>query len=305
MAEINPPLALENGGLSHTASVFRQPLSLMVGQSGVALPDDLAVTAAGVPNATVVVAAGSAVIRGTSATGQGAYSCRNDAPVSVTITANASGNPRIDLICARVFDSQYDGGGVDAWQLIAVAGTPSGSPSAPATPANAIVLARVAVANGFSAITSGNITDYRPRMMGQVPSRWASFAPSLAAVSGLTTSTGSGFAWSTLTVPAYPFPTLQTVTGWVQVFAYTPTLTQVHARVWRGGTASGPSLASPWMTNAATSNGISVACVSAPEYVDAGTAVTYYGRVLVNAGGSAQIFVDPSRNVLQALVTPA
>ncbi len=305
MTALQPPLALENGGLSHTAEVFRQPLGLLIGTSGVATVDDLAVAAAGTPAATVVVSAGAAVIRGTSSPVQGAYACRNDAPVTLPIAANASGNARIDLVCARVFDSQYDGGSVDKWDLIVVAGTPSGTPAVPTLPPNAIPLARVAVSNGFSAITSGDITDVRKVMQSQVPSRWAFDSPTLASASGFTSSSGAGVAWATLSVPAFPFPTLQTLRGTVQCFAFSPTLTQCHARIWRASTPSGPIVAGPWMTNTSTQNGVSIHVASAAEYVAAGTPATYYGRVLVNSGGSGQVFADPTRNALGALVTPA
>lgn len=139
----------------------------------------------------------------------------------------------------------------------------------------------------------------------QAPSRWVHDAVSLSASSGFTSSSGAGVAWATLAVPAYPFPTLQTVSGAVQCFAYTPTLTQCHARIWRGAASSGVSVAGPWMTNTSTQNGVTIRVESAGEVVDAGTAVTYYGRALVNSGGSGQIFVDSSRNTLRALVTPA
>jgi hypothetical protein len=44
-----------------------------------------------------------------------------------------------------------------------VAGTPAGSPSAPATPANSISLATIAVAAGATTIVTANITDTRTR----------------------------------------------------------------------------------------------------------------------------------------------
>ncbi len=123
---------------------------------------DLLVSANGTPNMTVLVAAGEALINGTqSSIYQGAYHCLNDASVSLSIAAADPTNPRIDLVVAQVRDAAYSGSNND-WILAVVTGTPAPSPSPPATPNNAIVLAQVAVAALASSITSGNITDKRP-----------------------------------------------------------------------------------------------------------------------------------------------
>lgn len=73
------------------------------------------------------------------------------AATNLAIGANASGNPRIDLVTHPV------AGGAAA----VTAGTPAAVPVAPATPAGKIPLATVAVANG--AVAPGTITDVRPR----------------------------------------------------------------------------------------------------------------------------------------------
>lgn len=84
----------------------------------------------------------------------------NDGAIDFTISANASGNPRIDLVVLRA-----------DWiaQTIRLAvkeGTPAGSPAVPALTQSAgtlweIPLAQIAVAAGFSSITTSNITDRR------------------------------------------------------------------------------------------------------------------------------------------------
>jgi hypothetical protein len=120
------------------------------------------VTANGTPNMSVNVAAGECVINGTqNAVTQGAYHGLNDATVNLTIAASNATNPRIDIVVAQVRDAAYSGGNND-FILAVVTGTPAGSPSPPATPANAIVLAQVAVAANAASITGGNITDKRP-----------------------------------------------------------------------------------------------------------------------------------------------
>ena len=68
-----------------------------------------------------------------------------------TVTANSSGNPRIDLAVINIFTAA----------LSVIAGTPAGSPSPPACPSNSLPIAQIAVANGASSIVNANITDVR------------------------------------------------------------------------------------------------------------------------------------------------
>jgi len=85
-----------------------------------------------------------------------------DAAVDVTIDANVSGNPRIDIICVKVDTGvSPDGTASNVATIVAIAGTPAGSPSVPSTPADHLKLAEVAVADGFVSIIDANITDRR------------------------------------------------------------------------------------------------------------------------------------------------
>lgn len=131
--------------------------------AGVTAPDELRVTqrAAGA-TMSVDVAAGTAIIEGTAAAGQGRYLCHSTATENVPVSAApASGRSRIDLIVARVRDSAVTGGD-DDWVIEAVAGTDtSGVPSEPNPPASSLVLARVAVAGGAANIRTQDITDRR------------------------------------------------------------------------------------------------------------------------------------------------
>src|SRR5258706_9539535 len=138
MAVINPVGWLQNAGATHTAAQMRSYLGVLTGLSvtsgslipigGVALGygNQLQVVQAGSPNMTVVVRSGLCWISGTENATQGGYAGENDADVTVTITANGSGNPRIDSIFFKVEDSQYSGG-VNAGSIVAVAGTPAAS----------------------------------------------------------------------------------------------------------------------------------------------------------------------------------
>lgn len=163
MTAVTPPWVIQAS--SHPADVFRRAIAFAgMGQQGVRswVSGDLAVAQNGTPNMSVNVAAGQALINGTqNTTSQGAYEVLNDATVNLAIAASDPTNPRIDIVVAQVRDAAYSGANND-WLLAVVTGTPAGSPSPPATPANAIVLAQVAVAANATSITSGNITDKRP-----------------------------------------------------------------------------------------------------------------------------------------------
>jgi hypothetical protein len=106
---------------------------------------------------TLAVNAGACVI---SRSGQGPYTAYVNSAKTVTLAAADATNPRIDLIVAQVNDTVIGDGTTQAI-LTPVTGTASGSPSAPAVPTGAVVLAQIAVAANASSIVSGNITDKR------------------------------------------------------------------------------------------------------------------------------------------------
>jgi len=75
---------------------------------------------------------------------------------TAAVTANSSGNPRLDLAVLNIWT------GV----LSVIAGTPASSPVLPACPLNAMPLAQIAVANGAASIVNANITDLRATAPG-------------------------------------------------------------------------------------------------------------------------------------------
>lgn len=81
----------------------------------------------------------------------------------VAITAADGSNPRIDLIVLRV--DRLGQAAQGAFELVAIAGTPAASPSAPSAVANSanddIVLAEVLVDTSVSVIASNKVTDRR------------------------------------------------------------------------------------------------------------------------------------------------
>jgi len=157
MTELNPPLHLQNR-TDHTAQGDRLLLRSLWRVGGVAQTGDLTVAAQGSPNMSVTVAAGAAIVPGTENAFQGTYHCFNDASKTVTIAASDPTNPRKDIIVAKVQDAFYSGA-VNAWSLVAVTGTPAGSPVEPALPANAIKIASINVAANATSITNANITN--------------------------------------------------------------------------------------------------------------------------------------------------
>lgn len=169
------PIFLQAG--SHPAEETRLMLGGMLGAAtgsfaggvassdpahGVARGADFAVTQNGTPNMSVNVGAGGAFIRGTQNANQGAYHVWNDGTVNLSITAADATNGRRDLVIAQVRDAFYSGATNDA-RITVVTGTPAASPVDPSLASfpNALVLARITVAAGDTAINTADITDLR------------------------------------------------------------------------------------------------------------------------------------------------
>lgn len=104
-----------------------------------------------VPNKTVYVDTGVVFINGAMRV--------LDAPVTLAVAENTSGNPRIDRVVARLNEANR------TIEFAVLEGTPAGSPVAPALTRAAGVyelgLADITLANGYSTITATEITDQR------------------------------------------------------------------------------------------------------------------------------------------------
>lgn len=157
------------------------------------------VQANGTPNMTVVVGQGSGRIStGTYPSSYGYFfgidtTTGTPAGESVTITTANSSNPRIDTIVAYVDLSVTASTGSpnnpnNMLKLIAVAGTPAASPSAPTGSAIQsaiggsnpyIVLANVLVGTSVTQINSGNITDLRSFVTPNAPSGLTGWTPAV------------------------------------------------------------------------------------------------------------------------------
>ena len=162
MGKINDfgfPFASVTGDRQYSASEWRDYFtSLLTNGVVVEILNALKINPQAVANKTVFVDTGAVVING----------CMRilDTTQNVTIADNTSGNPRIDRIVARL---NYADRKIE---FAVLAGTPGGSPVAPTLTQNTTVwelsLAQIAVANGFSTIVVGNITDQRTYMQYNV-----------------------------------------------------------------------------------------------------------------------------------------
>jgi hypothetical protein len=151
------------GSTTHTTRVLRNMVSAVFGAPmtthvnavspstrggayGVGPYGDMLVTTTG--GLGYSIAAGEAVVTGTFALAQGAYTVYNDAAVTGSFGARDAANPRIDLVCVRVRDTDEDATGSEDVSVHIVAGTPAGSPSVPAVSSglgSLLVLAEVLI----------------------------------------------------------------------------------------------------------------------------------------------------------------
>lgn len=161
---------LRSGANAHTEDQVLQLGTDIVTTGGVlsVVGNHLAVQQQTSPDMTVKVLLGHAYVKG--ATGS-AYPVIVDANTNVTIGANSSGNPRIDAVVLYIDKAATPTTTADnVAKLIAVQGTPAGSPTAPSdgtvqTAVGAsnpfLRLANVTVASGATSIVTANIADVR------------------------------------------------------------------------------------------------------------------------------------------------
>ena len=178
MTLLSPPSWLQAG--SYPAESDRLVSQALYATTGIIGSTSLAVTQNSPAGMSVRVAAGWAAIIGTIQANMGAYVAYNDAQATLTVTTANPTNPRIDLVCVTVRDAFYTGAFNDViFQVIA--GTPAGSPVAPALPANSISLATIAVGAGVTQINTANITDTRVSTTTNLP---------VGDITGVTAGTG-------------------------------------------------------------------------------------------------------------------
>ena len=159
------------GGAQHSPEVARTlAYASTRGAEGIVGIGDLKVQAQAVPNGTVRVSAGAAIILNRYAGGgQQSYGLRNATQTDVGIMATGSSGGRTDLIVARVLDPQYEGAApadpvtFDYSRLTVIQGVPSGTKTAKELNLGypAVELAKVTLPASTATITAGMITDLR------------------------------------------------------------------------------------------------------------------------------------------------
>lgn len=222
---------LSGNGNETTIEGLSRAVTRLFRTNGVYLPDDLQVTENGSPDDNILIAPGSAFIgfdAYTEPTQDRFYHLFIESAETLQISANASGNPRIDAIVAYVdtanpASDDNDGAGV----IYAVEGTPAGSPTAPTdsdiqTALGAgvrwIRLANVTVANGFSSITDANMTDTRTQVaLDAIVTGWTPAIDTLTYASA-TTITISGVDRTDIYTPGTKLKYYQSTGEWK--FAY-------------------------------------------------------------------------------------
>ena len=166
MALRTPPSWLQNG--SHPAENDRLSMQALWATTGIIGVNSLEVTENSPVGMSVLVDTGWAAIVGTTQANMGVYTVYNDASTALTVTTSDPTNPRIDRVVVTIQDAFYSGAFNDViFQVIA--GTPAGSPVAPATPANSISLATIAVGATVTQINTANITDTRALVTTNIP----------------------------------------------------------------------------------------------------------------------------------------
>lgn len=143
----------------------------------------LAVSVGGSPE-SVTVTPGAGTIYDPIFAG-GGYDFEIPASVNLSLPARpSSGQSRIDLIVARVYDPDIGLGSVREVKIERVGGSPAASPSTPSAPAGSLALATLTVPNSGS-ITVTSSTARSVAAGGIIPVATTAFRDNLAAYAGM------------------------------------------------------------------------------------------------------------------------
>jgi hypothetical protein len=201
MALVTPPSWLQAG--SYPAESDRLNAQALYATTGIIGSASMAVTPNSPAGMSVRVATGWAAVVGTTQANMGVYTAYNDATTTLTVTTADPTNPRIDRVVMTIRDAYYTGVNNDVIYQV-LAGTPAGSPTAPATPANSISLATIAVGAAVTSITAGNITDTRVDVTTNLP---------VGDITGVTAGTGLTGGGSSGSITLAIDSTVATLTG--------------------------------------------------------------------------------------------
>lgn len=156
MAIVALPIDASSGSPAFTAQQTRQALSALTGVAPPGRPlgafsgvrsgtPPTTVSLSGTGSMTWNLAAHSGVLDVETSATAGPYFYATDGTDTGTITAQDPTNPRVDIIYVQVDDTVQDGSGLRQGVVGYLAGTPAGTPTAPATPARSLVIAQINV----------------------------------------------------------------------------------------------------------------------------------------------------------------
>jgi hypothetical protein len=206
------PRPILTNGATHSAQQFRMLVrDLANGAEGITQGDDLKVTQRATPGGGVLVADGSAVVRGRANTFQGSYSACNIGAVDVPIASTGAGVTRSDMVILRIEDPEYEGSldpEVDEIAYFQVISGVSSSATTIPDGRTGIPLARIDIPESTSTITDAMIIDLRkcanPRrsrtLLTESPSSISTGIGSSTSYSYFSTSAGKNISipdWAT------------------------------------------------------------------------------------------------------------
>lgn len=158
------PRPILTNGATHSAQQFRMLVrDLANGSEGITQGDDLKVTQRATPGGGILVADGSAVVRGRANTFQGSYAACNIGAVDVPIAATG-GSVRSDMVILRIEDPEYEGTldpETDQIAYFDVISNVSSAATAIPDSRTAIPIARIDIPASTSTITNAMIVDLR------------------------------------------------------------------------------------------------------------------------------------------------
>lgn len=202
---LETPLVLQaltgDAAIPYTAQQIRGLIQAVVPLQGVTSANDLLVSqrAAGA-NMSVDIAAGQAAIRGTNIALQGTYLVRSTSIVNVPVGTAHATLRRIDLVVARVYDRQADGGASYSWTIEVIPGIAGDFNGPPSTPFTSVALAEITVPAASASIVAANITDKRTlNTLGAVP-LWIRSGGDAQSIPNNTLTTYAGATSSTVGV---------------------------------------------------------------------------------------------------------
>ncbi|MER8083852.1 hypothetical protein ABTZ57_01485 [Streptomyces sp. NPDC094048] len=271
------PINAAAGAPAYSSQQFRQALTALLNPGGIGLRaqpgvrpgSGLGVTISG---STLTISTGAGVVQGGSSGTQGPYLLVSDTPVTKTVDAAAATNSRVDLVYARIRDTDADASGARDGDILYLAGTPAASPVAP-TPSDPsyITLATVNVpaVGGGSPVVSYSMRAYTAAAggltIGQVappapytgqlwdsgdgPRRWDGtqwrylrYDPQVSNQSSAPSSYGTTGAWVDFTSAQWTpitFVVPPSRMVWVSIGAAIQNTTTATSTVWVGWRASG------------------------------------------------------------------